>query len=349
MSASWKISTWLAQRRAGQIRQQTELQRLGDALASLVRRVGDAGEVAHLVVASSEVLEPYEREREFGATAAWLRGDQHVHLRVLAVDHVVQIPDLLPRDNGNIEGAENSYRRSLEMRQRLLGPEHPNIATSLNNVSGILHKKGDLDEAEVLQRASLDMDQKLLGDEHPEVATGINNLATLLHDKGDLEEAEALYREALQMSRRLLGDSHPDVGNSLNNLASLLLDHEKDDEAEVLYRESLAIARQALGERHPTVVNALANLGGLMHDRQRWEDAESLYLQALDIELEALGADHIEVGRSYDALAALHEARNDYAGTEPYHPRSWCTRPTTIRAIGRSRSREATSGTACSG
>ena len=83
------------QRRAGQIRQQTELQRLRDALALLVRCVRVTGEIAHLVITPGKRLEADEREGELGAAAGRLCGDQHMHLRVLAVDHVVQIRDLL--------------------------------------------------------------------------------------------------------------------------------------------------------------------------------------------------------------------------------------------------------------
>ena len=95
------------------------------------------------------------------------------------------------------------------MIKKLLGAEHPYIATSLNNLAALYESQGRYEEAEPLYIQALDMRKKLLGEEHPDVATSLNNLAGLYSSQGRYEEAEPLYIQALDMYKKLLGDEHP--------------------------------------------------------------------------------------------------------------------------------------------
>ncbi|MEL7038379.1 MAG: CHAT domain-containing protein [Cyanobacteria bacterium J06592_8] len=122
--------------------------------------------------------------------------------------------------------------RVLEMRQKLLGDEHPSVAESLNNLAGLYESQGRYSEAESLYIQALEMIQKLLGDEHPHVAISLNNLAELYSSQGRYSEAEPLYRQALEMFQKLLGDEHPLVATSLNNLA--LLYHSQGDTTQAI-------------------------------------------------------------------------------------------------------------------
>ena len=147
-------------------------------------------------------------------------------------------------ENGNYTEAAALAQKQLEIRRKLLGDEHPDVASSLNNLASFLNAKGDYAGAEPFYREALAMRRKLLGDEHPDVAGSLNNLANLLEAKGDYAGAEQLYREALAMHRKLLGEEHPSVATGLNNLAILLQAKGDYTGAETLYRESLAMRRK---------------------------------------------------------------------------------------------------------
>ena len=62
---------------------------------------------------------------------------------------------ILLKGKGDIAGAEELYRRALEGRERILGPEHPDTLTSVYNLARLREKQGDLVEAEVLFRREL--------------------------------------------------------------------------------------------------------------------------------------------------------------------------------------------------
>src|SRR3989338_6000626 len=49
---------------------------------------------------------------------------------------------------GKYSQAEPLYRRSLEIREKVLGPEHPDVAASLNNLAGLYDAQGRYAQAE---------------------------------------------------------------------------------------------------------------------------------------------------------------------------------------------------------
>ncbi len=91
------------------------------------------------------------------------------------------------------EEAEPLYKRSLEIKEKVLGAEHPSVATTLSNLAELYKAQGRYEEAEPLYKRSLEISEKVLGAEHPDVATTLSNLALLYEAQGRYEEAEPLY------------------------------------------------------------------------------------------------------------------------------------------------------------
>ena len=107
-------------------------------------------------------------------------------------------------------------------RKSLARPDHPNVASALNNLAGVLEAMNRLDEAEPLFRRALAILEKSYGPDHPQVAFCLNNLAELLRATGRPSEAEPLFRRALAIRENSLGPDHPEVAISLHNLAFML-------------------------------------------------------------------------------------------------------------------------------
>ena len=74
-------------------------------------------------------------------------------------------------------------RRALAIDEKSCGPEHPKVATDLNNLAALLQATNRLEEAEPLMRRALAIDEKSYGPEDPHVARDLNNLAQLLRPR----------------------------------------------------------------------------------------------------------------------------------------------------------------------
>ncbi len=201
--------------------------------------------------------------------------------------------------------------RSLAIREKALGKEHPNVATSLNNLAQLYQDQGSYQKAEPLFVRSLAIREKALGKEHPNVATSLNNLATLYQTQGNYEKAEPLFVRSLAISEKVLGKEHPDVANSLNNLAGLYHAQGSYEKAEPLFVRSLAIREKVLGKEHPDVANSLSNLATLYLEQGNYQKVEALFVRSLAIREKILGKEHPNVANSLNNLAGLYHAQND--------------------------------------
>ena len=210
----------------------------------------------------------------------------------------------------------------LAIREKALGPEHPDVALALNNLAGLYDDQGRYAEAEPLYKRALAIYEKALGPDHPDVAQALNNLALLHRHQGRYAEAEPLYKRALAIYEKALGPDHPDVAVSLNNLAGLYDHQGRYAEAEPLDKRSLAIREKALGPDHPDVAVSLNNLAVLYLHQGRYAEAEPLYKRSLAIWEKSLGPDHPYVAQALNNLALLYRHQGRYAEVEPLDKRS---------------------------
>jgi len=223
----------------------------------------------------------------------------------------------LYKDSGDLEAAEGLYRESLEMKVRLLGEEHEDVAIGKNNLGLVLKKQGKLDEAEQLYRESLELRVKLYGEESTQAIRAQNNLAVLLQEKGDLDAAETLLRENIELRRHIYGAEHTEVANSLNNLAFVLQLQGRLDEAEPLYLEARAILTESHGTDHSGVARILRNLAVLALDRGEPAEAEARIRRALEIFRTTLREDHWRLADAKSVLGAALAAQGRREEAEP--------------------------------
>lgn len=69
--------------------------------------------------------------------------------------------------------------RSLEMRQRVLGPDHPDCAQSLNNLAALHTERREYETAEDMYERALDIRKRALSPDHPSLAYTLKHLAML--------------------------------------------------------------------------------------------------------------------------------------------------------------------------
>ena len=210
----------------------------------------------------------------------------------------------------------------MAIREKALGPDHPDVAQSLNNLALLYYHQGRYADAEPLYKRAIALNEKALGPDHPDVASSLNNLAALYQAQGRYAEAEPLYERSLAIQEKALGPDHPDVARSLNNLAALYESQGRYADAEPRYERSLAIDEKALGPNHPDVAETLGNLANLYRAQVRYAEAEPLYKRAIAINEKALGPDHPAVAPLLNNLALLHQAQGRYAEAEPLYKRS---------------------------
>jgi tetratricopeptide (TPR) repeat protein len=73
------------------------------------------------------------------------------------------------------------FRKALQISEKVLGEDHPDTATSYNNLALCLDDQGKHSEAWPLFRKALQIREKVLGLDHPRTALSHNNVAGCLN------------------------------------------------------------------------------------------------------------------------------------------------------------------------
>jgi tetratricopeptide (TPR) repeat protein len=220
-------------------------------------------------------------------------------------------------DMGLYPSALAFKERTLRIDEKTLGPDHPDVATDLNNLASTYDTQGKYEQALPLYQRALKIHEKALHADHPLVATDLNNLAKLYHAQGKYEQALPLCQRALNIREKAEGRDHPDVATGLNNLARLYGAQGRYEQALPLCQRALDIHERALGPDHPHVARTLNSLAGLRCAQGKYEQALPLYQRALKIHERALGPDHPDVATELHDLALLYRAQGKYEQALP--------------------------------
>ena len=106
---------------------------------------------------------------------AWSSPEQCAHDRVAALAVLATAQHRL----GDVEAAAATYREALAAKESLLGPAHPELVPTLNNLGVLLAELGDLDAAaDAYQRSLRLLADASLGD-HPQAIAITKNLEVL--------------------------------------------------------------------------------------------------------------------------------------------------------------------------
>jgi tetratricopeptide (TPR) repeat protein len=207
-------------------------------------------------------------------------------------------------------------RNLLAVTENNHGPNHPVVATILNNLASLYEDQGRYSDAEPLYERSLKIIERTFGPGNPAVSAMLDNLANLHVTQGRYDDAEPLFIRSLAISEKTLGPDHPSNATTLNNLARLRKTQGFYKNAETLYERCLKLAEIEFGPNHPSVATALNNLANL-YQILGWEnDAESLYKRSLMIYENALGPEHLSVAVTLNNLATLYHTQGRYDEAE---------------------------------
>jgi tetratricopeptide (TPR) repeat protein len=116
------------------------------------------------------------------------------------VEGAIQSKSVAVGEGANVSGAINLDaekvlpfpEKAVRLSEEEFGPDHPELATDLNNLATLYQAQGKYTEAEPLYERALVIREKALGPEQPEVAASLNSPALLYYDQGRYPEAQPL-------------------------------------------------------------------------------------------------------------------------------------------------------------
>ncbi|WP_371548619.1 tetratricopeptide repeat protein [Streptomyces sp. NBC_00554] len=228
-----------------------------------------------------------------------------------ATGYVLHRTALFLQGHGQTARAITYLQRAEQIRQRVLGEEHPDTLATRNNLAGAYQSAGNLRRAITLYEQTLTDRVRLLGEEHADTLATRNDLAGAYQSAGDLRRAITLYEQTLTDRVRLLGEEHADTLATRNDLAVAYQSAGDLRRAITLYEQTLTDRVRLLGEEHPHTLTTRNDLAGAYHAAGNLRRAITLYEQTLTDEVRLLGEEHPDTLITRNNLAvAYHAAGN---------------------------------------
>src|SRR5580704_12973057 len=248
---------------------------------------------------------------------------KQIEFHVAHARHVVAMPESLSEasllgwvarydyERGSYASARTLWMRELEFQRKVLGPEHPETLTSMNNLANTLINQGNLAGARNLQEQTLAIRRRVLGPEHPDTLNSMSGLASTLAAQGDLRGSRNLKEETLAIELRVLGPRHPRTIILMDNLANTLKQQGDLANARKLQEVVIATSRDVFGLDHPDTLTSMNNLALTMEAQGDLAGARRLQEEVLSIQRRVHGPEHPSAAVSMDNLASTLKKQGD--------------------------------------
>ena len=207
--------------------------------------------------------------------------------------------------------------KALDIRQHILGPEHPSTLDSMQSLANTLADQGQVTEADKLYEKVFETSRRVFGPTNRMTVMAMNSIALDMITETKYPEAEKMQRDILEIDRRTLGQDNPDTLTLLSNLALTLKYEGHFADAEKLNRQALEGRRRTLGADHPDTLRSANNLAlNLAEEHASPKEAEELIRAALASQQRILGPTHMDTLESMNTLGMILEAQHKYEEEE---------------------------------
>jgi tetratricopeptide (TPR) repeat protein len=199
--------------------------------------------------------------------------------------------------SGSYQKAGPLYKEAMTALARKLGEDHPEMATSWQQIGELQETLGEYDKAVSLYKKALAILEKKRGAEHPVLANLLAKLGALCMELEMEKEAVPLYERLVRVREKALRPTHPQLAISLNNLAEAYRLQGRYADAEGCYQKTLVINETVHGPEHPSVAAVLQELAKLSTSQRRPEEAKQYQERAAAIFMKSVEASEKASGK----------------------------------------------------
>jgi tetratricopeptide (TPR) repeat protein len=211
------------------------------------------------------------------------------------------------------------YEKCLDLKLKILGWEHSDLAESYSNIGYAWKTKGNYEKSLEYFEKSLEILLNTLGAEHTDVASSYNNIGSAWSSKGNDDKALEYYEKSLVLKLKTLGGEHPYVATTFNNIGMSWKTKGEFEKALDCYERALVIYLKTYGKEHPNVAASFNNIGQTWNTKGEYDKALDYFEKSLEINLKYWGGEHPSVATVYFNFGAIWQNKGIFDKALEYY------------------------------
>jgi len=256
--------------------------------------------------------------------------DQTMDQDAIAKIYGMYMLGMIKKGQGHYVEAIEYYEKSLEMSQKTLPADHPDLATLYNNIGNVYKSMGEYSKALESYEKSLEIKKKTLPADHSSLATSYNNIGAVYDSMGKYSKALEYYEKSLEIRKKTLPVNHPDLAQSCNNIGSIYDSMGEYSKALEYYEKSLEIRKKTLPVNHPDLAQSCNSIGSVYDSMGEYSKALEYYEKSLEIMKKTLRVNHPDLAESYNSIGSVYDSMGEYSKALEYYEKSLEIRKKTL-------------------
>ena len=244
--------------------------------------------------------------------------DEKIHAKKYYFSTVFVILANLHQINGNLQKAEEFYRKALEIKKLIYGKNHEDTVVNYNNLASLYRNMGNLQKAEKYYLKALNIMKTLKGENHEYFGTFYNNLAELYLNLGNLSKSEEFYRKSLEIMIYNYGENHGNISAHYLNFSKFYEKCGNFEKSKECIEKSVKISENIYGFNHAETNECMISLGSFYENIGDFLNAEKIYLKCMKIAQDLYGEDHVMTAACYTYLGSVYRFMNDLLKAEEF-------------------------------
>ena len=215
------------------------------------------------------------------------------------------------RNFGDYEKALKYRFKALDIEEKVLDENHPQLAGSYNNTSSIYLDLGDYEKALEYNLKAIAIIEKVLEPNHPDFATSYNNIAAIYSALGDYEKALEYNLKSIAICEKVFKPNHPDFATSYNNIAATYSSLGNYEKALEYNLRSITIREKILEPKHPDLATSYLNIAVTYYYLKIYKKAKYYINKAVKIYKKFLPKDRPELKSALSRLEKIYKAMGE--------------------------------------
>jgi tetratricopeptide (TPR) repeat protein len=214
------------------------------------------------------------------------------------------------------------YQKSLVIREKRLGKEHPMTSSIYNNIATIYEIQEEYTKAFEWHQKALSIRTKAFGTGNIAIASTYHNIAVVCSEKGEYDKAIEWYYKALFIREKELGKENPKTAVTYDNIALVFNKQGRYDMAIEWHQKALNVFEKVYGKEHPDTADCYNNIGGVYYNQREYDKSLEFFQKALAIREKVLNKEHLETANSYNNIGSAYCNQGNYSKALEYHKKA---------------------------